>query len=330
MSRTLALLLLVLAALDPRALAHEVRPAYLQIVQTSEDVLDVTWRTPARADNLRLALDVRLPASAERISEPLIRFAGGACIQTWTIRHPGALVNETIHIDGLAATMTDVLVRIERTNGATQVARLTPDDPSLLIEASPGSLRVASTYLFLGVEHILLGVDHLLFVLALVILVRGWRRLVETITAFTIAHSITLVLATLGVVHVPGPPVEAIIALSIVFVASEILRVRQGRPGLGARRPWIVAFCFGLLHGLGFAGALSDVGLPEHAIPLALVFFNLGVEVGQLFFVAGLLLGARLIALAWKRRPEWTSQVLPYAIGGVAMAWVVERIAGFA
>ncbi len=330
MTRALALVLLILAALAPRAHAHEVRPAYLEIVQTSDDVLEITWRTPARADDLRLALDVRLPASAELIAGPRTRFVGGACIQQWTIRHPSALVDETIHIDGLTATMTDVLVRIERQSGATQVARLTPDNPALLVEATPSALRLATTYLILGVEHILLGVDHLLFVLALVILVRGWRRLVETITAFTIAHSITLVLATLGVVHVPGPPVEAIIALSIVFVASEILRAQQGRPGLSQQRPWIVAFSFGLLHGLGFAGALSDVGLPQHAIPLALVFFNVGVELGQLIFVAGALLGARLVALAWPRSPGWTTRVLPYAIGAIAMAWVIERIAGFA
>ena len=131
---------------------------------------------------------------------------------------------------------------------------------------------MAGTYLGLGVEHILLGIDHLLFVLALVLLVKGWRKLVATITAFTIAHSITLALATLGFVHVPAPPVEGCIALSIVFVAAEIIHSRQDRPGLTERAPWVVAFTFGLLHGLGFAGALSEVGLPQHAIPIALLF----------------------------------------------------------
>ena len=154
-----------------------------------------------------------------------------------------------------------------------------------MVAAAPGALEVCRTYLVLGVEHILFGVDHLLFVLALLILVKGWRKLVGTITAFTVAHSITLAAATLGFVHVPCKPVEATIALSIVFVACEIVHRRQGRSGLTEMWPWVIAFSFGLLHGLGFASALREVGLPQNAIPLALLFFNVGVELGQLLFI---------------------------------------------
>ena len=177
--------------------------------------------------------------------------------------------------------------------GTTHTERLTPTSASFTIKAAAGAGEVAITYLRLGIEHILGGIDHLLFVLALVILVREWRRVAITVTAFTIAHSITLAAATLGFVNVPARPVEATIALSIVLVAVEIVNARRGRPSLTARWPWLVAFAFGLLHGFGFAGALSEVGLPQHAIPLALLFFNLGVEVGQLAFVA------LVMALAW-------------------------------
>jgi hydrogenase/urease accessory protein HupE len=188
---------------------------------------------------------------------------------------------------------------------------------------------VVRTYFLLGVEHILSGIDHLMFVLALLLLVKGVRRVVVTVTAFTLAHSLTLAGATLGFVHMPGPPVEAAIALSIVFVASEIIHSRQGKPGLTESYPWVVAFTFGLLHGFGFAGALAEVGLPDNAIPLALLFFNLGVEAGQLLFIAGVL----AVAIAWRRLrapwPEWARWMPAYGIGSVAAFWTIERVAAF-
>ena len=186
-----------------------------------------------------------------------------------------------------------------------------------------------ATYTGLGIGHILTGVDHLLFVLALVLIVRGRRRLLLTITAFTIAHSITLALATLGVVRIAGPPVEATIALSIVFVASEILRLRQGREGIAVRKPWVIAFAFGLLHGLGFAGALAEVGLPQNSIPLALLFFNVGVEIGQLIFIAVVLAFAAIARRVLRNHDEWTVALPAYLIGSVASFWVFERIAAF-
>jgi hydrogenase/urease accessory protein HupE len=189
---------------------------------------------------------------------------------------------------------------------------------------------VARTYLALGVEHILTGFDHLLFVLALLLIVKSARRIVATVTAFTVAHSLTLAAATLGFVHLPQPPVEAAIALSIAFVAAEIVHGLDGRPGLTARAPWLVAFAFGLLHGLGFAGALAEIGLPQSAIPLALLCFNLGVELGQLAFVVALL---ACLALARRARIPWPRAARPlpaYAIGALAMFWVIERVAAFA
>jgi hydrogenase/urease accessory protein HupE len=221
------------------------------------------------------------------------------------------------------------LLRLERIDGTEITHRLTPDEPSYVVEAEPSRGQVAMTYLVLGVEHILSGVDHLLFVLALLMVVVGWRRMVGTVTAFTVAHSITLALAALGVVRVPGAPIEAIIALSIVFVAAEIIHARQGNPGLTARLPWIVAFTFGLLHGFGFAGALSEIGLPQASIPLALFTFNVGVEIGQLIFIIAVL---GLYAIGKRLQPmpaDWAWRVSSYAIGGIAAFWVFERVAAF-
>jgi hydrogenase/urease accessory protein HupE len=191
----------------------------------------------------------------------------------------------------------------------------------------------------LGVEHILFGVDHLLFVLALLILVKGWRKLVGTITAFTVAHSVTLAAATLGFVHVPAKPVEATIALSIVFVACEIVHGRRGRSGLTEGWPWVIAFSFGLLHGFGFAGALREVGLPQNTIPLALLFFNIGVELGQLLFI-GVVMAVIFVAVRaarkfsqWDVTPQsafaWCENISAYAIGGVAAFWLIERTLSF-
>ena len=311
------------------ASAHEVRPAYLELVQTSADTFDVGFKVPARGEDARFALYLRLPKDAKNLTEPQGRFKGAAFIERWSIRHPTALVGSTLHVDGLSTTLTDVLVRIERLDGTTQVARIMPADPSLVVVAAPGGARVAWTYLGLGVEHILLGIDHLLFVLALLLLVEGSRRIVATVTAFTVAHSLTLGAAALGLVHVPQQPVEAVIALSIVFVACEIVSVGRGEPSLAQRWPWVIAFSFGLLHGFGFAGALSEIGLPEQAIPLALLFFNVGVELGQLLFIAGCLLLSMLVRRSEVPVPAAATRVAAYGIGAVAAFWTVERVAGF-
>jgi hydrogenase/urease accessory protein HupE len=205
-----------------------------------------------------------------------------------------------------------------------------PSQPWVQLESDRGSLAVAADFTRQGIVHILYGVDHLLFVFGLLLLVPGRWMLVKTITAFTVAHSITLAGATLGFLQAPGPPIEAVIALSIVFIAAEIVHGRQGRPGLTERFPWIVAFTFGLLHGFGFAGALSEVGLPRAAIPAALLFFNLGVEAGQLAFVALSLSILRVARLVGHRNgmtgPVWAWRLPPYAIGGIASFWLIQRI----
>ena len=319
----------LLVTLAPGVFAHEVRPAYLELRQTGPETYDALWKVPGLRENLRLGLYVELPAGSTNLTEPRGSMVNNAFTERWTVKRAGGLTGGTIHIAGLSATMTDVLVRLERLDGTTQVTRLTPSAPSFVVEATPGALAVARTYLVLGVEHILGGIDHLLFVLALLILVKGTRRLIATVTAFTIAHSITLAAATLGLVHVPSPPVEAAIALSIVFVAAEIVHGVQGRPGLTARWPWVVAFTFGLLHGFGFAGALSEIGLPQNAIPLALFFFNVGVELGQLLFVGAFAIAAMLVARARIRWPRWTELAPAYAIGGIAIFWVIQRVAAF-
>ena len=325
--RPILLLVALLAASG--AQADIFRPAYLELRETGADTYAVLWKVPALGDR-RLRAELRFPEGTRKLGEPLGRFEGGAYIERFEIERAGGLTGQEISIDGVLGGVTDVIVRIERADGTSQLERLLPENARFTIAAPAGTGEVAWSYLVLGVEHILGGIDHLLFVLALLLIVRGGRRIILTVTAFTVAHSITLVAATLGWVHVPGPPVEAMIALSIVFVAAEVVHGLQGRPGITARAPWVVAFSFGLLHGFGFAGALAEVGLPQKAIPVALLMFNVGVEIGQLIFVAAALaVGALLARLPLPRRP-WMDYAVPYAIGAVATFWVIERIAAFA
>jgi len=311
---------------------HALQPAYLELRLTGEELYSVVWKKPATGGQ-PMAISAQLPPNCDpRVPTPPI-WDGSAYIARWTTKCPGGLEGGVIHIDGLARTSTDVLVRFDFTDGVGEAHRLTPGEPSFTVPTQPSRLEVVRTYSMLGVEHILLGIDHLLFVLALLLLVNGVRRLTATVTAFTVAHSLTLAAATLGFVHLPGPPIEAIIALSIVFVASEIMHSRQGRPGLTERYPWVVAFTFGLLHGLGFAGALMEIGLPQQSIPIALLFFNVGVEIGQLLFIASV-----FVAVGLARRitrgidvphPSWVGAVPSYAIGSIAAFWVIQRIAAF-
>lgn len=325
MKRLVVILLLLL--LSGAADAHEVRPAYLRIQQTAPETFDVLWRVPARGE-LRLGIYVSMPEHCTRPEEIFSWQEGGTFVERWTSQCPGGISGSRVEITGLSFTVIDALARYERLDDTTQVVRLTPADPGFEVTDSESWSQVASTYTALGVEHILLGIDHLLFVLALLLLVPNTRTLVWTITSFTLAHSLTLAAATLGWVHVPQSPVEAVIALSILFVAMEIVHWRQGRPGVTRRMPWVVAFTFGLLHGFGFAGALSEIGLPEHAIPLSLLFFNVGVELGQLAFIAAVMLAwSAMKRITW---PQWAWRVPVYAIGSMAAFWTIDRITGFA
>ena len=328
MKRAFILLILFLACTSG-AWAHEVRPAYLEIRETAPQTYDVLWKVPGRGENLRLGLYVEFPADTRNVTEPRASIADNIFAQRWTVKRASGLAGETINIAGLRATATDVLVRVENLDGATQVTRLTPDAPSFIVAATPNAIEVARTFTMLGIGHILSGIDHLLFVLALIIITRGGWTLVKTVTAFTLSHSITLSLATLGYVHIPQAPVEAVIALSIVFVASEIVHARAGRLGLTARAPWVVAFAFGLAHGLGFAGGLSEAGLPTAHIPMALLFFSIGVETGQLLFIGAVLSFFALVRRTRITFPNWAGLVPPYAIGTLAMFWVIQRVALF-
>jgi hypothetical protein len=328
-TRSACFVLMLLGVSAAYVAAHELRPAYLQLRQTGADSYDVFWKVPAVSDSLRLSLYVQLPDACSNLTPPRASFANGAYTEQWSIKCADGLSGSTIRIDGLNATLTDVLVRVERLDGSSQVTRLASSSPSFVVEAAPHRLEVARTYLVLGIEHILTGIDHLLFVSGLLLLVTGFRRLLLTVSAFTLSHTVTLTLATLGFVHVPPAPVEAVIALSILFVAYEILRKKENPDGLAQRKPWLVAFSFGLLHGLGFAGGLSAAGLPAAHIPLALGFFSAGVEVGHFSFVAVAALLIVAIRQWMTRFPTWSWRVPPYAIGGVAAYWLIVRLAAF-
>ena len=321
----LAALLLPAQALS----AHEVRPGFLELRETAANAFLMTWKVPALGE-YRLGITPRLPESCHVIGEPTSVQAGGAFIEHARVNCDRGLEGQTIAIDRLDATLTDVLVRIESVDGSVRSARLTPSSPSFIVPVQPGPLMVVRDYVGLGIEHILFGIDHLLFVLCLLLLVRGVRKLLTTVTAFTLAHSITLAAATLGFIRVPAAPVEATIALSIVFLASELVRGEAGRSAVTRTYPWLIAFSFGLLHGLGFAGALAEVGLPQREIPLALFAFNVGGELGQLAFVTAVLSLVRFARIVPLRLPAWAPGAAGYAIGSVAAFWVFARLAAAA
>jgi hydrogenase/urease accessory protein HupE len=275
-------------------------------------------------------MEMALPAACRDVVPPVESNLGDALLERRLIEcGAGGLAGQRIDFPGLDQTLSDVLVRIELADGGTFTSLVNASRPWVVVEGPPSGWAVAWQYLQLGVEHILSGFDHLLFVLALLLIVQGWRRLLATVTAFTLAHSITLAAATLGFVRVAGPPVEATIALSIVFLASELIKVNRGQPSLTARAPWLVAFAFGLLHGFGFAGALANVGLPRAEIPWALLTFNLGVELGQIVFVFMALAAVWLLGRIRKDWPSWAAQVPAYGIGTLAAFWLVERLYGF-
>lgn len=324
--------LLLLCSVAGNAFAHRLSPAYFGLTEIEPNTFEAQWKVSI-SGGLADAMQPQVPAGCAVDGAVRTYAVEDSRIDHGRIGCDEPLPGKLFEVSGLALTQTDVLLRVDYLDGSSLTHRLVPESPSVIIPEEAGALQVAATYLVLGVEHILLGIDHLLFVLALLLLVRGLGRLVITVTAFTVAHSITLGAATLGFVNVPIAPVEATIALSIVFVAMELARGQgaTARPGadssLTVRFPWIVAFTFGLLHGFGFAGALSEVGLPQSAIPLALLFFNIGVELGQLMFIAAVLL------LGWGLRylsvpiPRWSARLTAYAIGSVAAFWVFERTA---
>ncbi len=306
--------------------AHEVRPAYLALEETSPNTYQVTWKVPIW-EGQALALTPEFPEACQRVGTATYQRSDIALLEHWTLQCLVPLAGGRIAIDGLQYTFIDALLRIGAADGQTYTARLSADTPQHIVAAA-GAVAVLTTYARLGVEHILSGFDHLLFVVALLLLVRGTWVLVKTVTAFTVAHSLTLALASLDLVYLPGPPVEAVIALSIVFVARELVKPNR-QHGIAAQYPWVIAFAFGLLHGFGFAGALQAIGLPQGEVPLALFSFNVGVELGQLLVIFAAVLVRqvlRRIQFPWLLA---ASRAIAYGIGGIAAFWVIERLTGF-
>jgi hypothetical protein len=305
--------------------AHEVRPAFLEITEFDDGRVRVLWKQPARGA-LTLPLQPILSSGWLEESEAVTSQTAGARMMLWNIDAKDTpLVGQTVTIAGLEMTLTDVLLKVTLANGAKIAQLLRPESASFEISEDAAGRVVVRDYLHLGIEHILLGVDHLLFVFGLLLLSKGFKLLLKTITSFTVGHSISLALATLGVVNVPSAPLNAAIALSIVFLAAELVRARRGEVSVTIRRPWLVSFVFGLIHGLGFASALVALGLPRSAVPLALLFFNIGVEIGQVLFI---LIVLSLLA-SWRkmelRMPAWGKPLPAYAMGSIAAVWFVGR-----
>ena len=321
--------LLISTGLASPTYAHESQPGLLELTQKDSNRYEVLWRAPIYYGEPHPA-SLQLPDEWKTIGYPTIRQLPDSALHTRVVEIDAPSIHgSVIRLPGLEATITDVLVRVAYIDGSKYSVIIKPDEPWVTIEGQRSAWRIAWDYTLLGVEHILSGIDHLLFVLALLLIVSGTRRLIFTVTAFTLAHSITLAAATLGWIWVPGPPVEAVIALSILFLASELMKINNGQSSVTAEYPWIVAFAFGLLHGFGFAGALSEVGLPQNEILLALLMFNIGVELGQLMFVAVMLLLIRALLGIFSSWPQWVNKLPAYGIGSLAAFWFVERVSGF-
>jgi hydrogenase/urease accessory protein HupE len=311
------------------AFAHELQPSSLELRQLTPDRFEVIWRAPIYYKKPHPAR-LELPESWRTVGTPTVKQLPDSALHRRLVEVPeNAIDGAVIRFNGLEATITDVFARFKWLDGTETTAIARPSQPWVEVDAQQGAWQVAWDYTLLGIDHILSGFDHLTFVLALLLIVSGARRLLITVTSFTLAHSITLAAATLGVLWVPGPPVEAVIALSILFLASELVKVNRDQFSLTARYPWIVAFVFGLLHGFGFAGALGDIGLPQNEVPLVLLMFNVGVEIGQLLFIAFILAIVVILNKLRREWPAWARQVPAYGIGGIAAFWLIERVAGF-
>ncbi len=333
--RGIAFTVVTALAVTAPALGHGFNPAVYDLRERDPGRYEVVWRLPppgAPGEQSHPDVAVHLPArchaeAATASDDPTMVQA-----QRWTVDcGPRGLAGETLVATGLTDARLDVLVRYTPRDGATLTAVLRPDAPTFTLPSARGRSRgeLARGYLGLGVEHILTGRDHLLFVLALLLLVRDRWSLLRTITAFTLGHSVTLALASLGLVRLPTAPVEAAIALSIALLAVELARPQGAAPTLARRYPWAVAAGFGLLHGFGFAGALADLGLPRGQIPLALAMFNVGVEVGQALFIGATLALWALGRRVFVRGPAWLARAAPYAIGTLATYWLFDRIGAF-
>ena len=323
-----ALVLLMVASLGlagaAAGLAHEARPGFLELRQTGEETWSFLWKKPTGGEvEIQIApvipKDCRLATSDRQLLSP------GAVIVRGTLTCAGGLAGKTIAIAGLEATITDVLVRLHHADGRLESHLLRPATPSVTLGGITTGTERALSYVQLGVQHILLGVDHLLFVLGLMLIVSDRWTLVKTITSFTLAHSITLAIATLGYARAPLPPLNAAIALSILFLGPEVVRTWRGETSFTIRHPWVVAFAFGLLHGFGFASGLTSMGLPQAEIPLALLLFNVGVELGQMAFVVLVILLERSFRVLEVHWPRLVERLPGYAVGTLGAYWTIQR-----
>ncbi len=309
------------------ASAHEARPAYLEIKETTSGKFSVLWRTPVLA-GMRLPVMLKLPDEVKSVREPNVQELADSFVERrWIDAGPNGLPGKRIEFPGLQLTITDVLAHVEMLDGRKWTTIAHPSQPWVEIAASQTWLGVAGTYLAQGIRHILFGADHMLFVLGLLLIVTDRWMLLKTVTAFTVAHSITLAVATLGYAEVPVIPLNAAIALSILFLGPEIVRSWRGETSFTIRNPWVVAFAFGLLHGFGFASALTSAGLPRQELPFALVSFNLGVEVGQLGFIGLILALERSFRILEVRWPRWARALPGYSVGSLGAFWTLQRLA---
>jgi hypothetical protein len=312
--------------------AHEVRPGYIEITEVARDSFDIVWKQPVRSAGANavagLGLRPVFPENCARLGDSRMRRLPGALVEKFSLTCYGGLFGQSVGVEGLQRTITDVLVQLALIEGGRYSLRLTADAP---VQTFSGGGTFLMAYFGLGVEHLVLGLDHILFVLGLVLLVQGWRSLIWVITAFTLAHSLTLGLSMLGRISAPSAVVEAIIALSILFVAIELLQPPEKRSALAARYPQAMAFGFGLLHGFGFAGVLGEIGLPRDVELAALALFNIGLEVGQLLVVAAMVLFMRFVKPALLAHEKWApalQQVPIIAIGGISVYWLLDRLTG--
>ncbi len=322
---TLRLWLIILLALAGASPAHgdELRPGYLELTQNGPSRWHMVWKAPIREGLATSAYPSIPPICRTETTQKSV--VSGALIAVSELSCRAPLAGYQVGLTGLDASFTDALVRIAPLDAPVQAARLTAGVPMTVVQARAGRGQIARTYFKLGVEHILAGYDHLLFVLSLVLLLRGGWTIAKTVTAFTVAHSLTLIATTLHLFAADRKPVEICIALSIVFLAVEIVKSTPAAPRLSERLPWLVAFVFGLLHGFGFTGALAEIGLPDGEVPIALLTFNLGVEVGQLLIVAAGLAALNLLRRYASQRDFVVRRITAYGIGSIAAFWMIER-----
>jgi hydrogenase/urease accessory protein HupE len=311
-------------AVAQHAGAHELRPGFLELRETGPGTYDFLWKKPAGGE-IEIYIAPIIPKECRLATSGQQQLTPGALVVRGTLRCEGGIQGKMLAIDGLDSTVTDVIIRVHHADGRLESHLLKPVNPSVTLGAQTTGWQRSRAYLRLGIEHILLGVDHLLFVLGLLLIVNDRWTLVKTITSFTIAHSITLAIATLGYASAPVPPLNAAIALSILFLGPEIVRRWRGQTSFTIRHPWVVAFAFGLLHGFGFASGLTMMGLPQAEIPLALLLFNVGVEIGQIFFVAIIILLERAFRTLEIRWPRLVEALPGYAVGSLGAYWTIQR-----